>query len=55
MTEQERQARIAELVQRIAAVRARLPRHSPPTSMLVEIDELEDEVARLTEGDTGAD
>jgi hypothetical protein len=53
MTEQERQARIAELVQRIAAVRARLPKHSPPTSMLVDIDELEDELARLSDGQQG--
>jgi hypothetical protein len=52
MTEQERQKRIADLMQRIADVRARLPKHSPPTAMLVEIDELEDELARLNDGDT---
>jgi hypothetical protein len=51
VTEQERQERIAELVQRIAAVRARLPKHSPPTSMMVDIDEMEDELARLKDGD----
>jgi hypothetical protein len=49
VTEQERQERIAELVQRIAAVRARLPKHSPPTSMMVDIDEMEDELATLSE------
>ena len=39
--------RIKDLKQRIAELRARLPRHSPPASMLVELDELEDELARL--------
>ncbi len=47
MTHDDRLARIRLLEQRIAEVRARLPRHSPPASMLVEIDELEDELAKL--------
>lgn len=49
MTDAEREqgeARIADLQRRIAELRARLPKHSPPTAMLVELDELEDEVAR---------
>lgn len=44
----DRQKRIRELERRIADLRARLPKHSPPTSMLVEIDELEDELRKLT-------
>ncbi len=48
MTEAERLARIAELERRIAELRARLPRHTPTTRMLVELDELEDELAQLS-------
>jgi len=47
MTEAERLARMAELERRIAELRARLPRHTPTTRMLVELDELEDELAQL--------
>ena len=43
----ERAARIAELERQIAELRARLPKHSPPTAMMVALDELEDEVERL--------
>ncbi len=48
MTEQERRARIHDLEQRIADLRARLPKHSPPASMMIELDELEDELRRLS-------
>ena len=41
--------RIQELERRIADLRARLPRHSPPTAMLVE---LEDELGRLLKQQT---
>lgn len=44
--------RIQELERRIADLRARLPRHSPPTAMLVELDELEDELGRLLKQQT---
>ncbi len=47
LTPDERRERMRNLEQRIADIRARLPKHSPPTSMLVEIDEMEDELARL--------
>ena len=47
MTDAERLARIAAIEKRIAEIKARLPRHSPPTPMLVDVDELEDELARL--------
>ncbi|GEM_PF-3330824 len=40
-------AKIRELKRRIAELRARLPRHSAPTVMMVELDELEDDLRRL--------
>ncbi len=36
----------AELEQRIADLRARLPRHSVPAAMLLELEELEAELER---------
>ena len=42
--------RISELEQRIAELRARLPKHSVPTAMMVELDELEDALRRLRDG-----
>ncbi len=39
--------RIEELEERIAELKARLPRHSVPPSMLMELEELEDELAQL--------
>lgn len=35
---------IAELEQRLADLRARLPRHSAPAAMLLELEELEEEL-----------
>lgn len=35
-------ARMQELQQRIAELRARLPKHSAPASMMIELDELEE-------------
>lgn len=37
---------IAELETRIAELRSRLPKHTPPPSMLIELDELEDALER---------
>lgn len=37
---------IAELEQRIADVKARLPRHSIPPAMLIELEELEERLAQ---------
>ena len=37
-------ARVAELEKRIADLKARLPQHSIPPSMLIELDELEEEL-----------
>lgn len=42
-----RQARADELEQRIRDLRARLPRHSIPPAMLIELEELEEELARV--------
>jgi len=39
-------ASIEELENRIADLRRRLPRHSTPPAMLVELEELEEELAR---------
>ena len=41
--------RIAELERRLADAQARLPRHSVPAAMLIEIEDLEDELVRLKE------
>jgi hypothetical protein len=50
MTDDECRAQIHILERRIAELRARLPRHSPPASMLIELDELDDELRRLISG-----
>ena len=39
--------RIEELARQIADLNARLPRHSVPASMLVELDDLEEELEHL--------
>lgn len=38
--------RVTELENRIADLNARLPRHSVPPAMLIELDELEEELER---------
>lgn len=38
---------ISVLERRIAELRARLPKHSAPTAMMVELDELEDTLRML--------
>lgn len=51
--------RIAELERRIADLRARLPKHSVPPAMLLELESLEEERDQLlrelegVEGETG--
>ena len=44
MTDQER---IAKLEDQIAALRARLPKHSVPMSMMIELEDLEEELETL--------
>ncbi len=39
--------RIAQLEEEIAALKARLPKHSTPPAMIVELEELEDELEEL--------
>ena len=48
--------RLAELERRIADLKARLPKHSSPPSMLIELEELEEalEVARRQATEGGA-
>lgn len=47
MTSLDVSERIGQIEGQIAEIKARLPRHTPPASMLVELDELEDELRRL--------
>ncbi len=44
-------AQITELKKRIADLKARLPRHSIPPTMLIELEELEEELERATQED----
>lgn len=44
MTDQER---IIQLEQELAALQARLPKHSVPPAMILEMEELEDELETL--------
>jgi hypothetical protein len=46
---------IAELERRIADVRARLPRHSIPPAMLIELEELEERLVRAQAAHEGPD
>jgi len=41
-----KEERIRELEQRIADLKARLPKHSVPPAMIMELEELEEELAR---------
>jgi len=50
MTDQER---IAQLEEQIAELKARLPKHTPPPSMLIQLDEMEDELSALCQGRGG--
>ena len=49
MTERERslEERITEVERKLENAQARIPKHSPPVALLIEIDELEDELAEL--------
>ena len=43
---ENKSTRVVELERRIAELKARLPRHSIPPSMLLELDELEEQLAQ---------
>ena len=47
--------RIQELNSRTAELKARLPRHSIPPWMLIELEDLEEELAQLLSGEKGGD
>jgi len=56
MTSRSRQTdRIRELNSRIAELKARLPRHSVPPAMLMELEDLEEELAQLLSGEKDGD
>ena len=42
-----KQERIRELEEEIAAVKARLPKHSVPPSLIIELEDLEEELELL--------
>ena len=44
-------AQITELEKRIADLKARLPRHSTPPAMLIELEDLEEELEQVTQED----
>lgn len=44
----DKQERIAQLEAEIADLQARLPKHSTPPAMLIQLEELEDELEMLT-------
>jgi hypothetical protein len=48
----ENSTRVAELERRITDLKARLPKHSVPPSMLIELDELEEELEQAQQEDT---
>ena len=43
--------RIVELEKQIADLQARLPKHSVPAAMMIELEELEEELSRLKEAE----
>ena len=45
--EERREARVQELEREIADLKARLPKHSVPSAMLIRLEELEEELERL--------
>ena len=52
----DRNDRIAYLEKRIAELNARLPKHSVPAAMIIELEDLEDELDELKEAaERGAD
>lgn len=46
MGSEDAAAQIAELEKRFADLKARLPKHSVPPAMLIELEELEEELER---------
>ena len=46
-TRERAMQRIAELKQRLDDLRSRLPAHSVPAAMIIEMEDIEEELARL--------
>ena len=44
-------AQIVKLEEQISDLQARMPKHSVPASMMIELEELEEELARLKEAE----
>ena len=56
MDDSVRKRKIEELVLQIQELKARLPKHSAPARMLIELEDLEEELARLeAESESGAE
>ena len=50
MTNDAREKRISGLRERVEDLRARLPKHSVPAAMLIELEDLEEELEGLEAG-----
>jgi len=51
MDDRPNRTRVEELEERLADLKARMPAHSIPPSMMIELDELEEQLAELNAGD----
>jgi hypothetical protein len=51
MEDRPDRTRVEELERRLADLKARMPAHSIPPSMMIELDELEEQLAELQAGD----
>ena len=47
MVDEVKAERVRELERRLADLEARMPAHSVPPAMMIELDDLEEELARL--------
>jgi hypothetical protein len=47
---EDRVDKIAELERRIAELKARLPKHTPPVGMLIELDDLDEALEQARAG-----
>jgi polyhydroxyalkanoate synthesis regulator phasin len=51
MADRPKRTRVEELKERLADLKARMPAHSIPPSMMIELDELEEQLAELNAED----
>ena len=51
MSDLQDKAQIEKLERRLADLKARMPAHSIPPSMMIELDELEEQLAELQAGE----